>query len=81
MSYFFQTYGKEIRQMEILDARTHRPLEGGATFTRKFLVVRTLWNLTWLLFGAWIPPPMFGSAALSPEMLWRQNLADGSRLW
>lgn len=46
--------------MEILDARTHRPREGGATFPLKFLVVRTLWNLTWLLFAAWTPAPMFG---------------------
>ncbi|HUB63312.1 MAG TPA: putative colanic acid biosynthesis acetyltransferase [Methylocella sp.] len=46
--------------MEILDARTHRPLEGGPTFPLKFLVIRTLWDVTWLLLGAWTPPPLFG---------------------
>ena len=46
--------------MEILDARTHRPLEGGPTFPLKFLVRRTLWNVAWLLLAAWTPPPLFG---------------------
>jgi putative colanic acid biosynthesis acetyltransferase WcaF len=44
--------------MEILDAGSHNPLEGGQTFPLRFLVIRTLWDVTWLLLGAWTPPPL-----------------------
>jgi putative colanic acid biosynthesis acetyltransferase WcaF len=72
--------------MEILDARTHRPLEGGPTFPRKFLVIRTLWNVTWLLLGSWTPPPLFGwrrillrsfGAKISPTAL----VYGSTRIW
>jgi putative colanic acid biosynthesis acetyltransferase WcaF len=45
--------------MDILDAGQHQPLEGGRTFPVRLLVIRTLWNLTWLALAAWTPPPMF----------------------
>jgi putative colanic acid biosynthesis acetyltransferase WcaF len=45
--------------VEILDASRFKPLHGGPTFPVSVLVVRTLWNLTWLFLAAWTPPPLF----------------------
>lgn len=43
---------------EILDYTKSNPLSGGASFTLKNRIVRSLWNLVWFLFASWTPPFM-----------------------
>ncbi|MDZ4307492.1 putative colanic acid biosynthesis acetyltransferase [Allopontixanthobacter sp.] len=46
--------------MSPLDARTSRPLEGGASFSLGNRMARAAWALAWLLLARWTPPPVHG---------------------
>lgn len=46
--------------MSLLDARTTRPLEGGASFSLGNRVVRVCWGLAWLVLCRFTPPPLHG---------------------
>lgn len=41
-----------------LDARTHRPLEGGASFSLGNKLSRLAWGTAWLILARFTPPPM-----------------------
>lgn len=44
--------------MTLLDARTTRPIEGGASFSLGNRLARVAWGLAWLLLARWTPPPL-----------------------
>lgn len=56
-----------------LDARTARPLEGGASFSRGNRIARVIWGIAWLVLARFTPPPLHG---------WRRLLlrAFGARI-
>lgn len=43
---------------EPLDARTTRPMEGGASFSLGNRLIRVVWGLTWLVLARFTPPPL-----------------------
>ena len=43
-----------------LNARSARPLEGGASFSLGNRVLRLVWGMVWLLFARFTPPPLYG---------------------
>jgi len=40
----------------ILDAKRHRPLDGGPSFSLGNRIYRAAWNITWLFLASWTPP-------------------------
>lgn len=44
--------------MSLLDARTTRPLEGGASFTLGNRIFRLVWMIGWLVLARFTPPPL-----------------------
>lgn len=44
--------------MTLLDASKSKPLEGGASFSLKHRLVRSVWAASWSLLAAWTPPPL-----------------------
>jgi putative colanic acid biosynthesis acetyltransferase WcaF len=46
--------------MSPLDAAVTRPLEGGASFSRRNRLARVLWQLCWLMLCRFTPPPLHG---------------------
>jgi putative colanic acid biosynthesis acetyltransferase WcaF len=50
---------------DILNAEATNPREGGASFSFSHRLERALWNLTWVLLGAWTPVQLHG---------WRRSL-------
>ena len=46
--------------MSLLDAATHRPLEGGPSFSASNRLLRLVWMATWLVFARFTPPPLHG---------------------
>ena len=44
--------------MKVLDAKRHKPLEGGASFTLSNRLFRGLWIVVWTLTARWTPPPL-----------------------
>ncbi len=46
--------------MSLLDASTHRPLEGGPSFTLGNRLLRLVWMITWLALARFTPPPLHG---------------------
>lgn len=42
--------------MNILDAATYRPSDGGPSFGLGHRAYRAIWTLAWLLLAAWTPP-------------------------
>lgn len=44
--------------MTLLDARTTRPLEGGASFSLANRLFRVVWMATWLVLARFTPPPL-----------------------
>jgi len=46
--------------MTPLDAETHRPLEGGPSFSLGNRVLRVVWMATWLVLARLTPPPLHG---------------------
>ncbi|MBN8484717.1 MAG: putative colanic acid biosynthesis acetyltransferase [Sphingomonadales bacterium] len=45
---------------EPLDARSTRPMEGGASFSLANRLTRVAWGLAWLMFARFTPPPLHG---------------------
>lgn len=43
-----------------LDARTTKPLEGGASFSLGNRLLRIVWQLSWFLLARFTPPPLHG---------------------
>ena len=50
--------------MTPLDARQHRPLDGGASFSLGNRLTRVVWQVTWLIFARFTPPPLHPWRAL-----------------
>ncbi|HEX2794751.1 MAG TPA: putative colanic acid biosynthesis acetyltransferase [Croceicoccus sp.] len=46
--------------MNPLDARTARPMEGGASFPLSNRLWRVAWAVIWLVFARFTPPPLHG---------------------
>jgi putative colanic acid biosynthesis acetyltransferase WcaF len=46
--------------MKVLDAKRHKPLEGGASFSLANRLFRVVWMLSWTLLARWTPPPLHG---------------------
>ena len=46
--------------MTPLDAESHRPLEGGPSFSLGNRLFRVLWMATWLVLARFTPPPLHG---------------------
>lgn len=46
--------------MTLLDARTTRPIEGGASFSLGNRLARVAWGIAWLVLARWTPPPLHG---------------------
>lgn len=44
--------------MALLDAGTHRPLEGGPSFSLGNRALRVVWAIVWLLLARFTPPPL-----------------------
>lgn len=44
--------------MKPLEARSSRPLEGGASFPLSNRLYRFLWQVAWATLAAWTPPPL-----------------------
>ena len=44
--------------MNALDAKHSKPLEGGPSFSFSHRLFRAAWNIVWLLFASWTPPPL-----------------------
>lgn len=44
--------------MNLLDANSSRPLEGGASFTIGNRAARAMWTIAWLGLARWTPPPL-----------------------
>lgn len=44
--------------MTPLDAATHRPMEGGPSFSLGNRVLRVLWMASWLILARFTPPPL-----------------------
>lgn len=44
--------------MTVLDARTTRQAEGGASFPLRHRLFRLVWGIAWLLLARWTPPPL-----------------------
>jgi len=42
--------------VSILDAATHRPSDGGPSFSLGHRAYRAAWTLAWMLLAAWTPP-------------------------
>lgn len=42
----------------ILDASVSGGVHGGAYFSLRHRLFRAIWNMVWLLFAAWTPPPL-----------------------
>lgn len=45
---------------DLLDARSARPLEGGASFSLGNRLARVVWGVSWLLLARFTPPPLHG---------------------
>jgi putative colanic acid biosynthesis acetyltransferase WcaF len=43
-----------------LDAKTTKPLEGGASFSLGNRLLRVCWQLSWLVLARFTPPPLHG---------------------
>ena len=46
--------------MSLLDASTHRPLEGGPSFSAGNRLLRLVWMASWLVLARFTPPPLHG---------------------
>ncbi len=44
--------------MAVLDAKVSSSVVGKPSFSLGHRVHRAIWNLTWLIFAAWTPPPL-----------------------
>ena len=72
--------------MNILDAATHRPSDGGPSFSLAHRAYRAAWTVAWALLAAWTPPffnpwraallRLFG-AKIAPTA----RIAASARIW
>ena len=46
--------------MTLLDAMVSRPMEGGASFSRRNRLFRVAWMVGWLVLARFTPPPLHG---------------------
>lgn len=73
-------------QHEILDHSVTKPLNGGASFTLKNRLIRTLWNIVWFIAASWTPPFMHQWRRLLLIMFgakvgWRADVRGSARIW
>jgi putative colanic acid biosynthesis acetyltransferase WcaF len=66
--------------MTLLDARTSRPAEGGASFSLGNRAARAIWGAAWLVLARWTPPPLFGWRRLVLRAF-GAKLARGARVY
>lgn len=50
--------------MTLLDARTHKPLAGGPSFSLRNRLTRVIWQASWVLACRFTPPPLHRWRAL-----------------
>lgn len=62
-----------------LDARTTRPLEGGASFSLGNRLFRVVWMASWLVLARFTPPPLHGWRRLVLR-LFGAKVARGARV-
>lgn len=62
-----------------LDARTTRPLEGGASFSLGNRLFRVMWMASWLVLARFTPPPLHGWRRLVLR-LFGAKVARGARV-
>ena len=65
--------------MTPLDAKTHRPLAGGPSFSLGNRLLRVVWMATWLVFARFTPPPLHGWRRLILR-LFGAKIAPGARV-
>lgn len=65
--------------MKVLEARRHRPVEGGASFSLGNRLFRVGWVVAWLLLARWTPPPLHGWRRLVLR-LYGAHVAPGARV-
>lgn len=66
--------------MKPLDAKIHRPLQGGASFELSNRVYRVVWQTAWCLLARWTPPPLHGWRRMIVR-LFGGSLAPGVRIY
>jgi putative colanic acid biosynthesis acetyltransferase WcaF len=66
--------------MAILDARAHKALEGGPSFSLGHRLYRALWALSWFTLAAWTPPPLHAWRRLLLRVF-GAKLASGARVY
>jgi putative colanic acid biosynthesis acetyltransferase WcaF len=74
------------RTMAILDARKTNPWQGGASFTVRNRLYRTLWSVTWKLLASWTPPPLHGWRCFLLRLFGARvartaHVYGGARIW
>lgn len=65
--------------MKPLDAKRHRPLEGGPSFSLGNRMLRVVWGLTWLAACRFTPPPLHRWRRLV-LMLFGAKVGKGARI-
>ncbi len=60
-----------------LDARTSRPIEGGASFSLTNRIERLAWGIVWTIGARWLPRPLFAGWRRFLLRLFGARIADG----
>ena len=76
----------EIKNNEILDHSVSKPRNGGASFTLKNRLIRTLWNIVWFISASWTPPFMYRWRRMllilfGAKMGWRSDVRGSAKVW
>lgn len=66
--------------MTVLDARTSRQAEGGASFSLSHRLFRAAWGVAWLILARWTPPPMHPWRAFVLR-LFGSRIGKGARVY
>lgn len=77
---------KRGRIGELLEASTTRPMEGGASFTRRNRAYRVAWLLTWTVLASWTPPQLrawrrFLLRLFGAKLSVTANVYASARIW
>lgn len=72
--------------MRILNARSSKPLEGGASFGLCNRIYRSVWILAWLIFASWTPPPfhvwrVFLLRMFGAKVDWSARVYSSVKIW
>jgi putative colanic acid biosynthesis acetyltransferase WcaF len=72
--------------MEVLDARTSNPLEGGPSFSFKHRIARAAWSVIWTTMGSWTPTPFHSwrrllARSFGAKIASTAKIYPGVRIW